>query len=906
MRAKDMIIPVFTALFCARAHAASPVNLSHGGFEQWRADGTPEGWAWGVSRDAKASIARDDQVRREGKTSARLSSRSPYGPHVYGGVQQQLTGLEPRSSYRIRMWVKGQEVGDCWFGGGPGWQTRTLLPTGSYDWQRAECIFFTGDDERSWDLRINVDSPTKALWVDEVTVERFGPEEAKAINDRLDAVGAKLPAVKDLLEQARARRIPVDYPEVKLAVVERFIGYGHDDVKHGRFSRAEQVADHLERLLEEARHQLSEAVTGKRAQPAVPRFRTGKVDVVDWHFEADTEVPSTGRRQRRPVFFNGYGHFNQVVTDLPDFHRLGANIIQIERGPSSTVKPDLSVDMSEFDSHVLGALKKAAEHNVMICLLTSPHYFPQWAYEKWPHLVGVTGGFIRFAIDPPESRQVHEAHLKAVAGRIKDAPALHSVCLSNEPIYIDSRKDKATQRMWPDYLKERHATIGRLNERYGSQYGSFEDVSIPPPHLPNTPKTADKDSQARYRTERAKLYDWVRFNNRRFSGWHQWMGQVVHAVAPEIRVHAKIMTTIWDRNHILYGVDPEQFSRISDLNGNDSYNMMNRSADSPYICSWRDQTMFYELQASMRRAPVVNTEDHLIVDRERSPIPPGHTYTVLWQAAVHRLGASMIWVWERTYDCKSDFEGSILHRPENVEAAGRAHLDLMRLSEQVVAIQNAPRPVGLLYSVTAIVPNGDYLFNLCRVYEALNFAGIPMQFISEDQLKNGHWNGVKVLIVPLAVNSPPGLREAARRFAASGGRLVMMGNDCLSRDEYGHPLRDATDKIPQASPIDPVGEKESTTALRSRLVKELAAAQVIPTVVLTGPDGEPVFGIEWHAARHNERLVVSLVNLTRKPIRFGLTAQGVRAQAACDLIALRDVRLPAESKPLEPMLLELR
>lgn len=44
---------------------------------------------------------------------------------------------------------------------------------------------------------------------------------------------------------------------------------------------------------------------------------------------------SRGRRQLRPVLFAGYGHFTDVIRDLPEFSSIGANLIQIEIGPSS-------------------------------------------------------------------------------------------------------------------------------------------------------------------------------------------------------------------------------------------------------------------------------------------------------------------------------------------------------------------------------------------------------------------------------------------------------------------------------------------------------------------------------------------------------------------------------------------
>ncbi len=1225
------------------AHAASLVRIQNPGFETWRDGGQPNDWVWGVSRQAKATIARDAQVRHGGRASVRFASQSGHAPHVYGGLKQWINGLLPHSRYRVRVWVRGRDVGAAWFGGGPGWSTRFGIPKGTYDWRAVEGVFATGPNAFGWDFRINIDSVTSALWVDDITVERLGPDvksgvirwmgtgdliarslwpvatiarpptvdgdaadwpgigpkltfpteaakptfadhrgpddlsfslqgcyDAKAlyllvvvkddqhvqaqpahlmwlsdsiqlaidpgcdrtalgydendleigvalagrdvmthvwhggdkasqhlgarvrrtddqtvyelaiewpllgvadpavgtaigfnvlVNDddgrgrrgyvqwtegigrrkdpsafavmalsapdqpgrpiallrprqrglydedfltghvylvlpkpppageellvklhpagggeartvlqcpievrqgaaevvfvfppdripsgtheliaslkqgqlltrpikitksetmkqtrqRLDAVASRLPAVKTLLEQARAKKIAIDYPQLKLAVVERFIGYGRDDLAHRRIERSGRVTDHLERLLDAARRELTDALAGKRSLPAAPRFRTSKVELEKWHFVADTEIPSTGQRRRRPVFFNGYGHFAQSRRDIPNFQAFGANIIQIEQGPRSTVRPDFSTDMRAFDDYIMGALRNGAKHHIMVCLLTSPHYFPQWACEKWPHLADASGGFIKFAIDPPEARRVHETHLKAVANRVKASPALHSICLSNEPIYVDSRKDKTTQQMWLAYLKRRHQTIERLNQGHGSAYRSFEDVSIPRPAVP-APPGGGASAAAKHRAKMALLYDWVRFNNERFSGWHRWMGDVVHGIAPQVWVHAKIMPTIWTRSSIVYGVDPEQFCRVSNLNGNDCWHMINRSRGSRYACTWLTESMFYDLLASMRTAPIINTEDHLIRDRDTLPVPAGHTYTVLWQGAIHRLGASTVWVWERTYDRKHDFAGSILHRPENVDAAGRAHLDLMRLGEDVVALQNAPRQVGLVFSITAIVHDREYLPALQRAYEALSFTGLPVRFVSERQLATGDWGDTKVLIVPRVVHAPLAAAQGVARFAATGRRVLLVGKDCLTRDEYGHPMRISGVKgnRGRASGCITIGAALATkqrnrlpAALRDALMPILAAAGVEPLAALTDPDGKPVLGIEWQSVRRNGRVLVNLVNLTKQPIRFGLRVQGDTKRSARDLIGLRDVRLPAEAQSLEPMLLEL-
>ena len=45
----------------------------------------------------------------------------------------------------------------------------------------------------------------------------------------------------------------------------------------------------------------------------VPRYVTGRAEVRDGQFWGDTVMPATGKRERRPVFFMGYGAFSKAI-----------------------------------------------------------------------------------------------------------------------------------------------------------------------------------------------------------------------------------------------------------------------------------------------------------------------------------------------------------------------------------------------------------------------------------------------------------------------------------------------------------------------------------------------------------------------------------------------------------------
>ncbi len=117
-------------------------------------------------------------------------------------------------------------------------------------------------------------------------------------------------------------------------------------------------------------------------------------------------------------------------------------------------------------------------------------------------------------------------------------------------------------------------------------------------------------------------------------------------------------------------------------------------------------------------------------------VPPEHVRAALYQQAIHGQSATTIWGWERTFDPRSDFAGSLMHRPACAEATGIVCHDLNRLSEEVTALQTLKPQAVLLHSVTAKVWDGGR-FSDCsgKLYTALAFTGLKLGFVTERQLE---------------------------------------------------------------------------------------------------------------------------------------------------------------------------
>ena len=681
----------------------------------------------------------------------------------------------------------------------------------------------------------------------------------------------RIAPLKSHLAEVRAAGRPVHYPQADVFIAERFCAYCRDDVVNGRPERAFEVAREVGLLLDRASVELRDGVAVPVLKRDVP------IEIREGSFWAECDVE--GKTETRPVFLTGYGHGSPAVDDLPFWSRIGINMLQIEIGPNATVFEDGNRE-DEMRSRILPALDRARDNGVRVNLLISPHYFPDWAFAKWPELKVASGAFgtqpfLKNSVEAPQTRDIYERHLRTLIPLTKKHPALHSICLSNEPVLEEGWKDGARLNLWHEYLRRIHGDIATLNTVWNAEYASFDAI---PQFAPS------------FKESIARLYDAVRFNQERFSGWHKWMVNIIHTMRPDLPCHAKVMNLMDDRDTVFWGTDPLEFADLSQINGNDGYSV---TYDKPkqWVTEWASQNQYYDLQRSMKRVPIFNSENHIILDRTKFFVPAEHIYTAVWQGAVHGQGASATWIWQRTYDPKSDAEGLILHRAACTAAMSRCALDLMRLSREMAALQNAAPEVAILFSHAAILQDKRYFATRACVYEVLNFCGVPIAFVTDEQAASGKLKQYKVLIIPQAQAATRASIEAIRGYAENGGRVLVCGEDNLTHDEYGREV--APPKHMMKLP------KIKATELRDTLMRELAKARIEPPFVPRTSDRKIPYGVEWRCAVLDGRSIVNIVNYTKDPVTIELPKRQWR-----DLIARRDIEGTLQLANNAPVLIE--
>ncbi|MFA7052548.1 MAG: beta-galactosidase [Kiritimatiellia bacterium] len=671
---------------------------------------------------------------------------------------------------------------------------------------------------------------------------------------------------------------------VTLTVLDNFVPWVDADLASGKIDRAWDTAGLLQQMAAREEARARAILDGQATDFPVPRYVTGPLEISRAQAIGTRRHPD-GRTERGPVLLTGYGHFGQVKNDIEKLPGYGCNIIQVEFGPNS-VLPQEDETSDHAINEFLALCDRAAQANVSVILLLSPHYFPQWAFEKWPDLAECRGGFFTFCVHDPRARSVLEKSLRQVIPRVMNHPALHSVCLSNEPIGVDLSACRVTAKAWPAWLEKRHGTIAALNARWGTTHADFASIPVPAPVFVATPA----------------CLDFIRFNSETFAGFHRWMADLVHEMAPGLAVHAKIMmgAHFIKTLHGFWSVDPEAFAALSQYNGNDAYSLYDKTGGT-WNNGWRHCQAGYDYQRSMADLPVVNSENHLIADRDVGVIPPAHLYATLWQNAIHGQSTTTIWVWERCNDDVSDLAGSILHRPDCVEAVGRCGLDLNRLAYEIAALQNLAPEVVLLWSRSSVVLGTDHEHVLDDTYEAANFLGRPLGFASEQKLEEAVRTGVlprpldtaKVLLLPQVTHLPDAAREGIKKLRAAGVRVVAIG---------AMPERNDYNQAKRIQGLETLAKPRDARALFPLLTARAAAWGLPPAPQVTDAAGRPLFGVEIRSTPYQGGVVASVCNHLREPQAISLA--GLPAGARTELITGRALGDTVTAEPMVPLLIK--
>ncbi|MEG1441695.1 MAG: beta-galactosidase trimerization domain-containing protein, partial [Oscillospiraceae bacterium] len=461
---------------------------------------------------------------------------------------------------------------------------------------------------------------------------------------------------------------------------------------------------------------------------------------------------------------------------------------------------------------------------------------------------------------------------------------------------------------WQNYLREIYAeNLKKLNEVYKSSYLTFE--SIPMPRNPETLAPLDDKTPV--------SYDFMNFNNKMVGDFHKYLSSEVKKYIPAIPVHAKQMQHMFSidwstyRNPVLYGSDPEIFAEFSDIMGNDSWQCLEQ--DNYKNTRTHEKLLWYDMQRSIKEAPIYNSEDHIIYDGDQNYIPEHakRVYTDLWQGAISGRTMSTIWLWEKTNDITSQISGSVLTRPDCIKRIGDVNLDLNRLAYEVTAFQNAKSDVGLLYSNASRAYSLAHSANVHNSYQALVENGQKVEIITEKSIKKIH--DYKMLVIPEVVNLPKADLDEISTYSKNGGKIVILGNKSLLKDEKNidHDLSIVNSIYGKANLIETQNiahELRSPTVseLKQIMQEKLRLAKLMNTTVLDANTLNVSQNVQWQQVDYNGKKLINICNYSWDEIKnVKINIDDFLSGESINLITKEKYSGNIPLKPFEPVLLEV-
>ena len=711
--------------------------------------------------------------------------------------------------------------------------------------------------------------------------------------DKDDAIKAEVAEVRGKLDKLRADAEAAGvtddpYVEMGLYLIDRFatrVETGGEDRNQNR---------HWDRLqLEEMRELLVDVaadVEQRRTGPALPGEVKMPVNGPTRVRDGDVLMPVGSGGETATFFPMGYGHFVKVRRDLPNHRIYGGTIIQQGAG-MGMLQADGSLDERKGD--VPEIFDEAADAGVRIDFLTGagipPQVMAKYSPETDPELYVRNVGFIPQNIDHPLHKEWVDKWLRAIVPLIKDEAALSSICLTNEPAYAWSGRDKFSRPLWTQYLKDLHGDVKTMNALYETDYADFEsvEVPIPEPIEPYNHKRPENGPGKRL------YYDYLMFHRDHFTEWHRDLDRVVNELAPDVPTHIKTVAPATIGQPVLHwGVDPEAYADFTDIAGLDSH-FWEHGPDSPYAYDWVSGYLGYDLFHSFRGQPVFNSENHVIPDNYQKRESRHHAYASMFQGALHNGRMSAMWVWEAPLG--GALGGNISIRPASIYDHGRAAFDLARLNEEVDALADSPPKVALMYSPTSIIWQETYQPATKQSWVGVVFNGQPVHFVTERQLAEGRVpESVTHIILQRITHAKDETVEALDKWAQAGGKVLKVGDNVLTRDEY-HREREVPKSLADA-PMVKIGNENTPEGHRraADAFREWFADSGLELLPLKMKDGGEVYGVDYRAADTDEGRLIALANMMREPKTVQLGSG-----KATDLITGETVDL--SSFTLEPM-----
>ena len=238
-------------------------------------------------------------------------------------------------------------------------------------------------------------------------------------------------------------------------------------------------------------------------------------------------------------------------------------------------------------------------------------------------------------------------------------------------------------------------------------------------------------------------------------------------------------------------------------------------------------------------------------------------------------------------------------------------MDLNRLAKEVVSIIESQANFGMLYSMDNDSYASEYMHAIDTAYAKLGENGQKTQFILESAMDR--LNEVKCLVVPHVITVKDSTFEAIEKFVNNGGKMIVLGKDSLSKDEYGYD-RDAARVaalLKKAEIVDTVNSGEwldaaSKEKIGDTIRKMVNAENYSAVSVIDKETGEPLSDCEYLYSDYEGNYIINLCTYRDDDREIEVYVNGKKAEQFTDMISTEEYHGNATAKAYTPMLIKIK
>lgn len=688
----------------------------------------------------------------------------------------------------------------------------------------------------------------------------------------------KIEQLKILFVEAESKNIDARKEKMTVRTAEAFLFYANWDevnvatnkdiyelLPSGTFfyKNAAQLAQDLpnyERsqiilILDEALETINKLLNGEITRKPIPVINWANINIVG------NQVMQNGK----PVFLSDYNLKPETASDNINLTEYFGNKDGFVLGPNNVANSSGSLQTgirNQLQSKPSGFFGDIFINNAGV---------PNWAETAYgPGFKMRENTFIRYDIDNPGAKTMFDYLLGSTIPLIKNKKySKLGYLLANEPHFFTTTDNpfftgpvsNFTIEKFRTWLTAKHGVIANLNNIWGTNYASFNTISLTIPLDVST-----------YPVGTAIYYDWNRFNMQRVTDWFTFLHNKIKEYDPNAKTHIKIIPEYWDENSRASGIDLEELTNLTDISGNDakSHNSLMFGEPEPfwesrYSFYWKGISMPYDFMRSVSPDKIIyNSETHFLSTFEFRDLylKPTYARAAYWLAILKGMNVSLSWFWSRRKDgspsnnSRKGYGGSLNQQPAIVNAVEATFMDLNTFGEDIAAIQNLRKPLRIFYSKTSALNKTDHMDNLFELYENLHFESTPIGFVTKNIIQeqdNSNWDAILIYKTEFVTRDE---LNALQTYLDNGGTIIKDAIS-LTKNEYGN--------------THTIGLNSANGILRSGSTVQNIANQGVS--IVSNNDGLPAITLNesnslnqkscyWRAYTNNEgEHIISIVNL---------------------------------------------